>query len=299
MKQTLHILAHLLVLCCWAFLGSAQITLHADSNHVETGNPLALHVRVPKTLGKPDSLLLLYWTAVLPAQNILSISDWQTSGEQFSKTLTAIFFDEDSLLLPELPVLLRNGDTLYSNPLGIAVTATPAPDDLNDMAPIKDIHREPKHWTDYWPWLLGGLGVLALLALMYWLANRKAQKQIKSRAFQIPPQELALKKLGVLAQKNLSAQGLVKAHYAELSYILREFLERQFKVPALESTTDETMAHLRNSAFPPHFAPVLQNLLEQADLAKFAKIVPPENFHEEAMSLARQIILEPIAHELR
>lgn len=297
MRNTLNKLA--LALCCLSFPSHAQLTLHADSSQVETGNPLSLHLRLPKTFGKPDTLLLMHWIAVLPAKNILSISDWQRSGEQFSKTLTAIFFDEDSILLPQLPVLLRNGDTLFSNPLAITVTATPAPDDLNDMAPIKDIHREPSHWTDYWPWLLGGLGVLALMALMYRLANRKQQKRIKSRAFQIPPRELALKKLNLLAQKNLPAQGLVKEHYAELSYILREFLERQFEVHALESTTDETLLRLGNSAFPTHFASVLQTLLEQADLAKFAKIVPPENFHEEAMHRARQIILEPTNHELR
>lgn len=298
MRNALPALAAL-ALCCLASPSRAQVILHADSNQVETGNPLALHFRLPKSMGKPDTLLLMHWMNVLPAQNILSIGGWELSGGQFSKTLTAIFFDEDSILLPELPILLRNGDTLFSNPLTITVTATPAPEDLNDMAPIKDIHREPSHWTDYWPWLLGGLGVLALLALMYRFANRKSKKQLKSRAFQIPPQELALKKLEMLAQKNLPAQGLVKEHYAELSYILREFLERQFEVSALESTTAETMSSLVNSAFPAHFASVLQTLLEQADLAKFAKIVPPETFHEEAMHLARLIILEPINHELR
>lgn len=294
MRKTLRTLALLILL----FIGlespsQAQVTLHADSNHVETGNPLALHFRLPKSTGKPDTLLLMYWMNVLPAQNILSISDWEPSGGQFSKKLTALFFDEDSIVLPELPILLRNGDTLFTNRLAINVTATPSPDDLNDMAPIKDIHREPVHWTDYWPWLLGGLAVLAVLTLMYRLANRKAQQRIKSRAFQIPPAELALKKLNQLTQKNLPAEGLVKEHYAELTYLLREYLEQQFGVPALESTTDETMLHLGNSAFPQSFASALQNLLEQADLAKFAKSTPPEHFHEEALSLARQIILEP------
>lgn len=291
-RSTMLALAWLCMLCGLSLPARAQVELRADSNHVETGNPLVLHLRLPVGLGKPDSLRFEVWSNMLPVQNIIGQTKWQQEGGYWSKNLTALFFDEDSLQMPALPIVLLNGDTVYADPLEIIVTATPAPDDLNDMAAIKDIHREPTLWTDYLPWVLGVLGVLAILGLLFWLAKRKAQARIQSRNIQIPAHELALKKLEVLAQKNRITNGLVKEHYAELTFILREYLEKRFGVPALESTTEETITHLNRLDLAPKLSPKLQGLLEQADLAKFAKWIPEESFHAESMELARKVILE-------
>lgn len=294
-------LAIVLVLC--SLSTPAQVELRADSNRVETGNPLALHLRIPAELGKPDSLNFESWNKVLPVQNIIAQTAWRKEGQFFIKSITALFFDEDSLQIPGLPIVFQNGDTLVANPLQIQVTATPSPDDLNDMAPIKDIHREPTHWIDYLPWILGGLGVLALLGWMFWWANRSPKSTLQSRIISTPPHELALKKLDVLTNKQLISTGLVKEHYAELTYLLREYLDKQFGIRTLESTTAETMRQLEASAYPPSLLHALQTLLEHADLAKFAKTYPPDSFHNEAIDLARKIILEthqtldsPITH---
>ncbi len=270
-------------LFCFALQIQAQGELHIDSNHVETGNPFVFTFRIPVALGKPDSLNFAVWRDFLPVQNIVNQTRWQVDGQYYHKSVTALFFDEDSIQLPPLPIALRRGDTVTTNAVQIVVTATPSSDDLNDMAPIKDIHREPTLWTDYLPWVFGGLGVLALLGLLFWLANRKSKAKIQSRSLAIPPHELAIKKLSVLVQKQLIINGFVKEHYTELTLILREYLEKRFGIPALESTTEETLGHLEDSAFPQELSQELQQLLEQADLAKFAKIIPPESFHAEAL----------------
>ncbi|MDO8368711.1 MAG: hypothetical protein Q7T20_18070 [Saprospiraceae bacterium] len=285
----------LFVLCCLPLQAQAQAELRSDSNHVETGNPFHLHLRLPATLGKPDSLNFEVWRNFLPPQNIVDQTAWQADGQFYIKKVTALFFDEDSIQLPPLPIALRNGDSVLTNALQFVVTATPSPDDLNDMAPIKDIHREPTHWTDYLPWILGGLGVLALVVLMYWWANRKSEAKILSRSIETPPHELAIKKLNALAQKQLIFNGFVKEHYVELTFILREYLEKRFEVPALESTTEETVGYLEGRDFPRKYSQELQHLLEQADLAKFAKIIPPESFHAEALETSRKIILQTSA----
>ena len=284
------ILAVFLIVCDLS--AQAQVVLRADSNQVETGNPLALHLLIPAKLGKPDSLNFEAWSKVLPAQNRIAQTEWRVEGPFFIKTITALFFDEDTLQIPELPIALQNGDTVFANPLQIIVTATPSPDDLNDMAPIKDIQREPTHWTDYLPWILGGLGVLALLGLIFWWANRSPRSTLQSRILSTPPHELALKKLDALAKKQLITNGLVKEHYGELTYLLREYLDRRFGIRTLESTTAETLRQLETSTYPESLSNAIQTLLEHADLAKFAKTYPPDSFHTEAIDLARKIILE-------
>jgi hypothetical protein len=292
LKDWMFTLVKLGALCCFSHPVSAQAELWADSNHVETGNPFVLHLRLPLGLGKPDSLRLEAWSHILPVQNITSQTKWQREGAFLSKNLTVLFFDEDSIQIPSLPIVLLNGDTALSNLLEINVTATPSPDDLNDMAAIKDIHREPTLWTDYLPWLLGVLGVLAILGLLLWLVKRKAEAKIQSRNVQIPPHELALKKLEVLVQKNRITSGFFKEHYAELTFILREYLEKRFGIPARESTTEETLGHLKYQDFPAQLSGKLKDLLEQADLAKFAQWIPEASFHAESLEIARQIILE-------
>lgn len=280
-------------LCCFcATLLQAQVEILTDSNHVETGNPYLLHLRIPANLGQPDSLRFYAWGNVLPPENIAKQTEWQSDGQFLNATLTALFFDADTLQLPPLAVTFRNGDTLFTQPLQVIVQATPSPDDLNDMATIKDIHRESTLWTDYLPWILGGLGVMGLLFLLFWLAKRQKEAKILSRSIELPPHELALKKLEVLAQKQLTSKGFVKEHYAELTFILREFLEKRFGIPALESTTEETLFHLGNLEFSTEQSLALKNLLEQADLAKFAKIIPPESFHTAALETTKTIIQE-------
>lgn len=279
-------------LLCFAFRLEAQLEVRTDSNHVETGNPFTFHLRLPVALGKPDSVSFAAWDTLLPVQNIVAQTDWRVDGSFFSKELTALFFDADSLQLAPLSVVLTNGDTAFSNYLQIVVTATPSPDDLNDMAPIKDIHREKAHWTDYQAWVIGVLVALVLLALIFRIVNRKSPTLIKSRAFETPAHELALKKLNVLAQKQWTNQGFVKEHYTELTFILREYLEKRFGIPALESTTEETLGYLKYKNFPAKISVQLHDLLEQADLAKFAKIIPSESFHAAALEVARKIILQ-------
>lgn len=281
-----------LILVCFAFRLQAQFEVRTDSNHVETGNPITFYLKFPAGLGKPDSVSFEAWDSLVPAQNILAQTDWQVEGGLFSKKITALFFDADSLQLPPLALVFSSGDSTFSNPLQIVVTATPSPDDLNDMAPIKDIHREEDQWTDYWVWIMVVLGALVFLVWIIWMLNRKSKTRIKSRAFEIPAHVLALKKLDVLALKQLTSKDLVKEHYAELTFILREYLEKRFAIPALESTTEETLGFLKHQNFPAQISAELHDLLVQADLAKFAKIIPPESFHRVALDISRKIILQ-------
>ena len=128
----------LLTLFSWAQL-SAQVKLSADSNHVETGNLFALHLDIPLAKGKPDTLLIAPWNFVIGAENIRRQTAWTQTGATFRKTILVLFFEADTVQIPALPLLFSGSDTVFSNPLQIIVTATPAPEDLRDMAPIKDI----------------------------------------------------------------------------------------------------------------------------------------------------------------
>ena len=270
-------------------------TAALDSNLAETGNPFLLHLRIPKSAGQPSHVAYDAWSDVLPKQNILQQSEWQLGDQGWEKNLTLIVFDADTLLLPPLPIQIKGADTLLTNPLTLVVIPSPAPDDLNDMAEIKDIHKEPVLWTDYLPWAYGIGAFLLCILLIYWILNRRKQQGIQSRLVQLPAHELALKKLEVLRKKQLWQQGDLKAYYAALTFIVREYLRERFDIPALESASGETIQQLqKHTAFPTELIAPLQELLQQADLAKFAKATPAADYHERALQLAFDLVKNTI-----
>ncbi len=274
---------------------AAQTTASAalDSNFAETGNPFVVHLAVPKIAGsEPLDIDFTAWERVFPAENRLAQSAWEDDGSQYIAQLALITFDADTLLLPPLSIRLRGGGKALTNPLQLVVLPTPSPDELMDMAEIEDIRHEPTRWTDYWPWAAGGLGILLLLGLLFWQAARLGRKKrgVLSRNLESPPDVLAFRRLEALTQKRLWQQGQVKAYYAELTHILRSFLERRYRIPALESTSETLLAHLASTDFPPPQLALLRELLAQADLAKFAKSVPPTAYHHQAWQVVRQAV---------
>lgn len=276
---------------------AAQTTASAalDSNFAETGNPFVIHFSVPKNAGsEPQEIDFKAWEPFFPAENRLAMSAWADTGSQHLAHLTLIAFDADTLLLPPLAIRLRGGGRALTNPLQIVIMPTPSPDDLVDMAPIEDIRHEPTHWTDYWPWAAGAFGILLLLGLLFWQAARLGRKKntALSRRLELPPHALALRRLEALTEKRLWQQGEVKAYYAELTHILRYFLEKRYNIPALESTSDTLLGHLaQRTDFPANQLHTLRELLTQADLAKFAKSVPPIAYHHQAWQTVRQAVM--------
>lgn len=267
----------------------------ADSNLAETGVPFVIRLSVPKVAGgTPLKVDFSPWDSTLPPQNRLKQEDWHSKGERLESALTVLFFDADTFMLPPVSIALQGGGKTRTNPLEVVVLPTPAPDDLNFMADVKDIRKEPSHWTDQLPWVWGGLGVLGLLGLLFYLAQRKKKKtqRIHSQHLALPPNALALRRLEALTEKKLWQKGAVKAYYAELTDILRQYLEAQFQVPALESTSEEIIRQLQAHEQLREQALALSELLHNADLAKFAKGEPPETYHLKAWQEVRRFVMQ-------
>jgi hypothetical protein len=263
--------------------------LAADSTRVETGNPLVLHLSVPG-VNVPDSLDFSPWQGRVGTRNFLSVSGWLRKGNSYTKDLTLIFFDADSLVLPPLMVALPYADSARTNPLTLEVYATPSSNDPNDLAPLKDILREPVWWSDYLPLAVSIAVGVAVVSLLLWWVFRRKNRGARHRSTALEPHERALKKLSVLQQKSLWHSGAVKAHCAELTFILREYLETRYQVPALGSTSEELLFYLNKTDFPGSLQDGLRKILLQADLAKFAKAIPPNEFYPWSLEFAKELV---------
>ena len=96
----------------------------------------------------------------------------------------------------------------------------------------------------------------------------------------LPPFEEAILRLNELDEKLLWQNNKIKEYYSELTEIVRGYIERELKVPALENTTDEVLAmikdfkNLDSIETSKETIKKLKDLLREADLVKFAKSKP-------------------------
>lgn len=171
--------------------------------------------------------------------------------------------------------------------------AQPNGEAISEMAPIRDIHREPVSWFDYWPW---GLLALAIIGCLAWFVRHYLRRPpivkvpVEILSAPVTASETALHKLNNLEQQRLWDTGQVKAHYAELSMIIREYLESKYHVAALESTTVEILALLTTSDFPANQVTLLRDLLQKTDMVKYAQSEPPAATHEILLEKGRELV---------
>jgi hypothetical protein len=160
-----------------------------------------------------------------------------------------------------------------------------AKDKPYDITPPR---RFPLRFGEISGWLglgLVGAGVLALLIWLF-LKYRKRIPFLGGEKPKIPAHLLAIKKLEALRNQKLPQNHKVKQYYSGLTDILREYLAGRFGISALEMTSEEIIAAAQapkkeGLIDDKRFAD-LSDLLSTADLVKFAKYTPDEEYDETA-----------------
>jgi len=179
----------------------------------------------------------------------------------------------------------RVDQTTTTNRIPIEVM-TPVQDSIY-LAPIKPIIKEALTWRDALPYALTVLGLVLAIGLILYFVNRKEEIVVPPPPPRmVPAHDIANEKLDELKNKNLWQNGEVKAYQSELTYIVREYLENRYGAQALESTTSEILDQLKTLDFDDTMKAQLREMLELADMVKFAKADPPEEAHTRLMDYA-------------
>jgi hypothetical protein len=174
----------------------------------------------------------------------------------------------DTILMETTPALLE------VQALGV--------DPEGDIRDIKGIIRIPPGLREILPYLLILFATL-LIALGLWryLQRPEAEKktQLSPSKPDIPAHIAALSSLQGLENKKLWQAGKVKQYHSELSHILRTYIEKRYGLNALEMTTAEILVSLGQKPGTEVPGKSLKQVLELADLVKFARFNPlgPEN----------------------
>jgi len=195
-------------------------------------------------------------------------------------------FEQGLQIIPSQEVIYTLNsikDTARSMPLMIQVYA-PAVDTSQQIKPIKPPLNTPVSMKEVLPWAALGIGIMLVAVIIYILIKRYRQRQRDPELYSLKPQEPAhieaFRDLDKLKEKKMWESGQVKLFYTRLTEISRHYIERQYGIPAMELTTEEILdAFHRSNTEDPVLDEMLKELLDLADLVKFAKQdpLPAEN----------------------
>jgi hypothetical protein len=188
-------------------------------------------------------------------------------------------FDSGKYTIPRLQVFI-NGKPNFTDSITIEVQNVVVDTLKQKMYDIKDVAQVKSPMGNWW---IYGLVFLAIAAIGYFVYRfiKKRQNREKPEAIVFKsPIEKATTLLQQLESKELWQKGEIKNYYSELTDIARNYIEEEIHIPAMESTTSELIAGLRNAAkhkklkLSNETVANLEKVLMQADLVKFAKSKP-------------------------
>ena len=129
------------------------------------------------------------------------------------------------------------------------------------------------------------------IVLYLWTKRKKNDTDNVNVEVLIPAHERALTDLQKLEGEELWQQGAYKEFEVRLSTIFRRYIEEKFEFPALEWTRREIIGHLSN--LPTEGLPLalVDEVLTQADMVKYAKAQPEADQLSGQTEKVRQWIL--------
>ncbi len=270
-----------------------EIKLNTALEHdsIWLGDQINLLIVVEQTAGTkiefpqlPDSILKV---EILNKSKI-DTSKLEGTRIQLKQTYLITCFDSGAHFIPPFVFKARKEgsiDSLKSNSLTLFVKMPPV-DLKKGPVDLKKPFSAPVTLKEIAPWLLGIILIGAVLFLIiYALSRRKKNKPLFQRPPKpkIPAHIIALQELDKLKGEELWQHEKVKDYYTRLTDIVRVYIEERFTIAAMEQTTFEILTSFKakESQVDPKAVIELKEILEVADLVKFAKFTPlPDENHK-------------------
>jgi hypothetical protein len=289
----IRILLFLLLISNISF--SQEVKVEIDTTNIRIGEQFLFQIIISDTANViiPEKLENL--------KNLEVVDDIKldTFKNSLIKKYLMTGFDSGAFYIPSQQIFIKNRAYLTDSIL--IMVATVAVDTTKQkMFPIKAIQSEPLIFDDFKPyiiWLV--LGLILIAGIIYFIVTRKKTVVTEEEIIAaLPPYDEAIERLQKLDNKLLWQNNEVKKYYSELTEIVRAYVERELKVPALEITTHELVEILSdfNQAktidTSKETIKKLKALLSEADLVKFAKSKPLSHEIEEDRRDAEDVLNE-------
>ena len=252
-----------------------MVKAEIDTTNIRIGEQFQLKISVDETQNVIIPKIQLKGLEVIDSTRIDTIKN------SLIRRYILTGFDSGAFYIPQQQIFVKNQafltDSLLINIATIAIDTTKV-----KKFPIKSIKKEPYTFDDFRIYIYLILAILAIIGFwIYWFVIKKRKETEDAPTYRtLPPFEEAILRLNELDEKLLWQNNKIKEYYSELTEIVRGYIERELKVPALENTTDEVLAMIKDFKNADSIETSketikkLKDLLQEADLVKFAKSKP-------------------------
>ena len=281
-------------------IGFAQqnnVIVKVDTSHIKIGEQIQYTISASKGNSVLFPKLVVDSLRKIEVVESLPID---TLKNRVEKKYLITSFDSGQYVIPKQQVFINN-KMLLTDSLLVQVANVKVDTLKQKMYPIKAIKSEPKTFADYKHLLWWLLPILLLIAgVLYYIFRKKKPKEVVK--ISIPPIQEALERLKALDEKQLLKQNKIKVYYSELTDIVRTYIEKDINIPALESTTNELIETINdfnessNLGISKETIAQLNDVLQHADLVKFAKSKPVVDEIKEHRNLSEYVLqnLKPV-----
>lgn len=236
-------------------------------------------VQIPETLGSIE---------VLDRKESRSVD--AKGRETYRNECIITSFVDAPQVIPSI-IAKVNDDEYYTNTLDLQVNSVPV-DTLNlkDIKGYRPIWDVKLTWDEYRDTVYLMFLFLVLLALLSWIIvryiNNKPIIRIVREKPRKPSHFTALQKMDeIKSDDTLHREESVKDYYTRLTDTLREYMYNRYKFNAADMTTSEIIENLLRFNDKEAIREV-KEILEVADLVKFAKMKPSLNENDRNMLYA-------------
>lgn len=257
----------------------ADISVKAEVNRasITIGDPLEYTVTIKRG---PDIQILSQIpapdTAILKVRKIQDINSKEGKKIIEGRNYTLTTFKLGDFILDPVSIQYRTGggepQTLTTDPIYISVKSVAEGDPKNDIRGLKRVLNLPKSVVAALS--IGFLIALLVLTFLIYRRLRRKNDPEENQKSALSPEDEAIFNLNQLFDSDLIRRSKIKEYYLRLSEILRVYFERRYGILAVEYTTDEILKALKEKALSVELRIKIQEVLEAADLAKFAKWKP-------------------------
>lgn len=219
-----------------------------------------------------------------------------SGGTELQTTFTFTSFDSGSHVIPIINGYLENPDgsidTVTFDAGKLEVTTIQIDTTSYKPFDVKDQMVYPYTVKEFLPWggMLIAFVAIVLLVLRWWKRWRKKRSLFGKVVEPDSPYIAALKELEKIRNQKLWQNNQMKLYYTRITDVLREYIEARFGLQAMEKTSAEILKELQPEGIEKSEYDSLKELLEVADLVKFAKYVPSELENENAIPRAIRFI---------
>ncbi len=297
MKKTVFIF--LIIFISFNSWGQEEVTLTVavDSTAIKIGEQLNYFLQV-----KADSSAQVVFPEkpLFAPFELLEVSPVDTIRSKYhylyTKKYALIQFDSGNYFLPQQQVLI-NGFSKIAELIPVRVNSVKVDTTKQKLYDIKPLQEVDKNYEVLISRILWGLFFsIALFGLFYTYLFQKRRKKLREQ--ELLPFDRAIEELKALENENLSKQEEFKMYYSRLTDVVRRYLEEEAKIDALESTSEELLIKLetRKDAGTLNLDRKtlisLREVLQNADLVKFAKSMPEYRIANEDRKVVENVVIQ-------